>query len=95
MRPDLNLPETTIRCFKKSYCEELKKNFDVHPAVEITVKPKCRPPLLLDLDKKFITFLKAIRAKVGVVNIHVVRAAADALIASNPSSSIHLWNFSK
>ena len=50
---------------------------------------------LLDLDEKLIKFLKAVRANGGVVNIHVVRAATDALIASNPSSSMHLQNFSK
>ena len=54
--------------------------------VEIIVKPKGRPPILLDLDEKLIKFLKAVRAKGGVVNIHVVRAATDALIASNPPS---------
>ena len=65
--------------------------------VEITAKPKDRPPIL-DLDEKLIKSLKAIRAK-GVVNIiiiiHVIRAATDALIASKPSPSMHLQNFSK
>ena len=93
-----NLPESTIRHFKKAYCEELekkRKKCDPQPVVEITAKPKGHPPILLDLDEKLIKFLKAIRAKGGVVNIHVVRATTDALIASNPSSSMHLQNFSK
>ena len=93
-----NLPESTIRYFKKAYREELekkRKKCDPQPVVEITARPKGRPPILLDLDEKLMKFLKAIRAKGGVVNIHVVRAATDALIASNPSSSMHLQNFSK
>ena len=78
-----NLPE---RYFKKAYRDELekkRKKCDPQPVVEITAKPKGRPPILLDLDEKLIKFLKAIRAKGGVVNIHVVRAATDALIASS------------
>ena len=63
--------------------------------VEIAAKPKGRPPILLDLDEKMLKFLRGIRSKGGVVNIHVVRAATDALIASNPSSSTHPQNFSK
>ena len=93
-----NLPESTVRHFKKAYREELekkRKKCDPQPVVEITAKPRGRPPILLDLDEKLIKFLKAIRAKGGVVNIHVVRATTDALIGRNPSSSMHLQNFSK
>ena len=39
----------------------------------------------LDLDEKLIAFLKAIRARGGVININVVRAVAGALIECNPS----------
>ena len=69
------LPESTIRYFKKAYREELektRKKSDPQPVVEIIAKPKGRPPILLDLDEKLIKFLKAIRAKGGVVNAHVV-----------------------
>ena len=66
------LPESTIRYFKKAYREELEKKSDPQPVVEIIAKPKGRPPILLDLDEKLIKFLKAIRAKGGVVNVHVV-----------------------
>ena len=55
--------------------------------IDIPAKPKGRPPILLDLDGKLIKFLKAVRVKGGVVNIHVVRAAAKARIESNGSSS--------
>ena len=58
---------------------------------EIVPKTRGRPPILLELDEKF---LKAIRIKGGVVNIHVVRASATALIKTNPSSFQHLRNFS-
>ena len=48
-----NLPESTIRYFKKAYREELekkRKKCDPQPVVEITAKPKGRPPILLNLD---------------------------------------------
>ena len=54
---------------------------------------KGRPTLLLDLDQKLLHFLKALRVKGGVVNSHVVRSVAKALIESNPSSSRHLQHF--
>ena len=47
----------------------------------------------MELDEKLMEFLRAIRTKGGVVNIHVARATTRALIASNPSSSQHLVNF--
>ena len=56
-----NLPESTIRYFKKAYREELekkRKKSDPQPVVEIIAKPKGRPPILLDLDEKLIKFLK-------------------------------------
>ena len=51
--------------------------------------------ILLELDEKLIRFLRGnrVRSKGGVVNIHVVRAATTALIASNPSTSQQLLNF--
>ena len=42
-----NLPESTIRYFKKAYREELekkRKKCDPQPVVEITAKPKSCPP---------------------------------------------------
>lgn len=52
---------------------------------EIPHKPRGRPPILLELDEKLIKFLCAVRNRGGVVNKHVVRATAKALIDSNPS----------
>ena len=57
-----NLAESTIRYFKKAYREELekkRKKCDSQPVVEITAKPKGRPPIILDLDEKLIKFLNA------------------------------------
>ncbi len=93
-----NLAESTIRSFKKSYHQELEKQRkkptgNPQPVTMIAAKPKGRPPLLLDLDERLVTYLKAVRVKGGVVNIHVVRAVAKALITSNPSLSKHLLNF--
>ena len=71
-----NLRESTIRNFKKAYKDQMdlqtKRN---QPAMITTLpkKPRGRPPILLDLDEKLIKFLRAIRTKGGVINIHVVR----------------------
>ena len=85
-----NLKESTIRNFKLAYKERLKRQQQV---VEIPHKPRGRPPILLELDVKLIRFLRAVRNRGGVVNIHVVRASAKALIDSNPLMASHLQNF--
>lgn len=38
-----------------------------------------------DLDGSLLKFLRAVRAKGGVINIHVVKATAEALIKSQPN----------
>ncbi len=48
---------------------------------------------MLDLDETLLTFLRSVRVKGGVVNVHVVRAAALALIQSNPSKMHYYANF--
>ena len=91
------LTESTVRNFKKCYKEELdkqRKELIPRPVKEIEPKTRGRPPILLELDEKLRKFLRAIRMKGGVVNIHVVRATATALIETNPFSSQHLRNFS-
>ena len=60
----------------------------------ITIQPRGRPPLLLELDEKLLQYLRALRSRGGVVNIDVVRASALALIESNPSTSQQLVKFS-
>ena len=91
-----NLKESTIRIsFKVAYkrkLDEERKKSNPQPVTQIPTKPKGRPPILLDLDEKLIKFFKAVRVKGGVVNIHIVRVAAKALIESSPSSQ-HLRNF--
>ena len=87
-----NLKESTIRNFKKTYKEQLKKKALV---TALPTMPRGRPPLLMELDKKLLRFLNAMRARGGVINSHVVRATADALIRSNHSPGLqHLQNFS-
>ena len=88
--PTLN--ESTIRNFKKMYLSKLseeRKKSNPGLVTALPVKPKGRPPLLLELDDKSIKFLKVVRSKGGVVNIHVVRTTAEALIKSNPSLMQH------
>ena len=92
--PDLT--ESTVRNFKKRYQERLaveRKKVNPMPVTAISNNERGRPPILLELDDKLIRFLKAVRSKGGVVNIHVVRATAKALIASNPTSLQQLTNF--
>ena len=47
-----------------------------------------RPPSLLELDSKLISFLKSIRSRGGVVNSCVVKATALALVNSNNISGL-------
>ena len=70
-----------------------QKQLHPQPVTAITAQPRGRPPLLLELDEKLIKFLRPVRAKGGVINIHVVRAATKALIESNPSTSQQLVKF--
>ena len=91
-----NLCESTVRNFKKAYAAKLhlqKKQLSPQPKTEIPGKLRGRPPILLELDEKLIKFLRAIRSKGGVVNIHVVRASTKALIESNPAVPQHLRSF--
>lgn len=92
-----NLSESTIRNFKKAYMEKLKherKQAQPKHVTDITIQPRGRPPLLLELDEKLLQYLRALRSRGGVVNIDVVRASALALIESNPSTSQQLVKFS-
>lgn len=85
-----NLNESTIQNFKKAYKERLaheRKQGHPQSVTTITAQPWGRPPILLELDGKLFQYLKALRSKGGVVNIHVVRAVTKALIESNPSMS--------
>ena len=85
----LNLKESTIRNFKKSYKERLDyqlKQLHPQPVTKIMAQPRGRPPILQELDTKLIKFLRALRSRGSVINIHVVRAATQALIESNPSA---------
>ena len=59
---------------------------------KIVTQPRGRPPILLELDDKLLKLLLAIRAKGGIINVHVVRATTKALIDSNPGS-LQLSNF--
>ena len=91
-----HLKESTIRNFKKAYKERLdheRKKLHPKPVLEIQTQPRGRPPLLLELDGKLITFLKAVRIRGGVINIHVVRAAAKALIETNADVEHQLRKF--
>ena len=90
------LTESTVRNFKKAYNEKLQKELkkmNPQPVDSITPQPRGRPPILLELDTKLIKLLLAICTKGGVVNIHVVRATAKALIESNPVAGSHLAKF--
>ena len=88
-----NLKESTVRNFKKYYekrskaCREGKTE-----VLSLPSKVRGRPPILMELDGKLMRFLKGIRGRGGVINIHVVRAVTQALIDCNTSLT-HLANF--
>jgi hypothetical protein len=63
--------------------EEAKKDNPL-PVTVLPTQLRGRPPLLLELDVKLIKFLQAVRRKGGVINIHKVRAIAEALIKCDP-----------
>lgn len=80
-----NLKENTIRNFKRAYKQKLdlqRKQMIPQPVSEILHKQRGWPPVLLELDEQLIKFLCAVRNRGGVVNKHVVRATAKALIDS-------------
>ena len=82
-----NLNESTVRNFKKSYMEKInhqRRQLNPKPVTEIPIQPRGRPPYMLELDNKLIKFLLAVRNSGGIINIHVVRACAKALIDTNP-----------
>ena len=82
--PDLK--ESTIRNFKKTTRSNWKWQLKLqHFQLCLEVY---RPPLLLELDRKLLQFLNAVRARGGVINSHVVRATADAIIRSNNSPAL-------
>ncbi|KAL9972996.1 hypothetical protein ACROYT_G019398 [Oculina patagonica] len=84
-----NLKESTLRNFKKAYEDKLKviqrQEGNVQQVTSLESLPRGRPPLLLELDCKLISFVKNLRARGGVVNGSVISAAAKGLIRSNPS----------
>ena len=83
-----NLNESTVRYFKRLCQQKMKEDAKKDkplPVTALPTQPRGRPPLLLELDAKLIKFLQAVRRKGGVVNIHVVRATAEALIRCNPA----------
>ena len=91
-----SLTESTVRNFKKRYLRRMaleRKKLNPEPVTTICNKERGRPPLLLELDDKLVGFHKAVRIKGGVVIIHVVRATAQALIASNPAFSQQFARF--
>ena len=82
-----NLNESTVRYFRRLYQQQIKeaKKDNPLPVTVLPTQPRGRPPLLLELDAKLINYLQAVRKKGGVINIHVVRATAEALIKCNPA----------
>ena len=83
-----NLKESTLRNLKKAYQDKLliqRQQGNVQQVTSLERLPRGRPPLLLELDCKLISFVKNLRARGGVVDGSVISAAAKGLIRSNPS----------
>ena len=90
--PDLK--ESTIRNFKKKYYAKLAEARKAGNTEVICIPSEVRGrlPILMDLYNKLLTFLKGIRSRGGVINVHVVQGVTHALITSNPAMT-HLNNF--
>ncbi len=81
-----NIPESSVRHFKKCYYEELKTQKEPDKVTEITNKTQGRPLTLGELDSECVSYIKKIRLAGGVVNRPVVTAAIKGiLIAKKPS----------
>lgn len=71
-----NLKENTLRNFNKAYQDKLsiqRQQGNVQQVTSLERLPRGRPPLLLELDCKLISFVKNLRARGGVVNGSVIR----------------------
>ena len=92
--PKLN--ESMVRNFKKAYLMKMefqRKQLHPQPVTQIPTQPRGRPPLMMELDSKLVKLLHAVRNKGGIINIHVVRASAKALIATNLQTQQQLSHF--
>ena len=71
------LKESTIRNFKKKFYVKLAEERKAGNTQVICIPSEVhgRPPILMDLDNKLVTFLKGIRSRAGVINIHVAGAS--------------------
>ena len=59
----------------------------------ITIQPRGRPPLLLELDEILLQYLRALRSRDGVDNIAIVKTLALALKESYRSTLQQLVKF--
>ena len=90
-----DLMESTVRSFVKKYKEHLKlvKIGRVGPSNTLKNERRGRPLMLGDVHNKVSSFLKAVRARGGIVNQTIAIATAKAIIKSSdgprlmPSSS--------
>ena len=84
------MKESTVRNVKKKYYEKLSKARceGKTEVLSLPSKVRGRPPILMELDGKLIRFLKGIRGRGGVINIHVAQALFDC-----NTSLTHLANF--
>ena len=91
--PDLK--ESTIRNFKKKYYVKLAEARKAGNTEAFVLHPKfvvAHQYSWTSTTYKLLTFLKGIRSRDGVINVHVVRGVTHALITSNPATT-HLNNF--
>ena len=89
-----NLNESTVRYFKALYQQKMReerKKDNPQPVTSLPTQPRGRPPLLLDLNAKLVTFLQAVRRR--VINIPVVRATAETIIKCSPAFAQQLSRF--
>ena len=68
-----------------------RKQMNPQPVTETPIQPRGRPPYMLEIEDKLIKFLLTIRSRGCIINIHIVRASAKALIDTNPQHQRLAW----
>ena len=85
-----SLKETTIRGWRDSYLQELKKRKVEKKAMDVTKLPERRRgrPLLLgvELDRQVQSYLTSLRKNGAVVNTAIVMACAEGIVRSKDSN---------
>ena len=76
---------------RREYARRRKKGKTDATVIAIPSDTHGRPPILCDLDSISISLLRSIRSRGGVVNFSVVKATALALVDSNKTPYLRVF----